>query len=119
MFAGLNELVNEFKSWEWNYGKTPKFTVTRVLDVPLRDNKVHRFTLTLDIQAGIIEEIKMRLPADLVSNDFSQEASVITNLRGTRYDHEVMENIISAIGCKTVTLSTSQNEDKSNMIAKQ
>ena len=118
-FPGLNELVNELRSWEWNYGKTPKFSVTRVLDVPLRDNKVHRFTLTLDIHAGIIEEIKMRLPADLVSNDFSQEASVITNLRGTRYDHEVMENIISAIGCKTVTLSTSQNEDKSNMIAKQ
>ncbi|XP_012142231.1 lipoyltransferase 1 isoform X1 [Megachile rotundata] len=118
-FPGLDELVNEFRSWEWNYGKTPKFTVTRVLDVPLRDSKVHRFTLTLDIQSGIIEEIKMRLPADLVSKDFSQEASVITNLRGTRYDHEVMENIISAIGCKTVTLSTSQNVDKSNMIATQ
>lgn len=93
--------------------------VTRVLDVPTQHNKERRFTLTLEIQNGIIEEIKMRLPVGLVSNEFSQDASVITNLRGTKYDHEVMESIIAAIGCKTVTLSTSQNVDKGNMIATQ
>lgn len=119
MFTGLDKLISEFRSWEWNYGRTPKFTVTRVLDVLAQDSKVHQFNLTLEIQNGIIEEIKMRLPPGLVSNDFSQDASVISNLRGTRYDHEVTENIISAIGCKTVTLSTTQNEDKTNMIATQ
>ncbi|XP_053988613.1 lipoyltransferase 1, mitochondrial-like isoform X1 [Hylaeus volcanicus] len=118
-FPGLDKLISEFRSWEWNYGRTPKFTVTRVLDVLVQDSKVHQFNLTLEIQNGIIEEIKMRLPPGLVSNDFSQDASVISNLRGTRYDHEVTENIISAIGCKTVTLSTTQNEDKTNMIATQ
>ncbi|XP_076298922.1 lipoyltransferase 1 isoform X2 [Lasioglossum baleicum] len=118
-FPGLDELVSEFRSWDWNYGKTPKFSVTRELDLVAQDSKVHRFELTLEIQNGIIEEIKMRLPAGLMSNDFSQDASVISNLRGTRYDHEITENIITAIGCKTVTLSTSQNVDKSNMIATQ
>ncbi|XP_076231973.1 lipoyltransferase 1 isoform X2 [Calliopsis andreniformis] len=118
-FPGLNKLVNEFRSWEWNYGKTPKFGVIRVLDVHGQDGKVHQFNLTLEIENGIIEEIKMKLPASLLSNDFSQDASVITNLRGMKYDHEVVENIIAAIGCKTVTLSTSQNIDKSNMIATQ
>lgn len=118
-FPGLDELASEFRSWDWNYGKTPKFSVTRELDLVAQDSKVHRFELTLEIQNGIIEEIKMRLPAGLVSNDFSQDASVISNLRGTRYDHEITENIITAIGCKTVTLSTSQNVDKSNMIATQ
>ncbi|XP_043253923.1 lipoyltransferase 1, mitochondrial isoform X1 [Colletes gigas] len=118
-FPGLDNLINEFRSWEWNYGKTPKFTVTRVLDVLVQDSKVHRFNLTLEIQNGIIEEIKMRLPAGLVSNDFSEDASVISNLRGTRYNHEVTENIIATIGCKTVMLSTTQNIDKTNMIATQ
>lgn len=60
----------------------------------------------------------MRLPAGLLSNDFNRDANVITNLRGTRYDHEVVENMIAALGCKTVTLSTSQNINK-NMIATQ
>lgn len=115
----MNKLISEFRSWEWNYGKTPKFTVTRVLDMVTRNNKVHRFNLTLEIQNGIIEEIKMRLSASLVAEDFSQDASVITNLRGSRYNHEIMENIITTIGCKTVTLSTSQNINKNNMIATQ
>lgn len=118
-FPGLNDLISEFRSWEWNYGRSPKFSITRELDLVGQDSKVHRFSLTLEIQNGVIEEIKMRLPAGLVSNNFSQDASVITNLRGTRYDHEITENIITAIGCKTVTLSTSQNVDKSNMIATQ
>ena len=93
--------------------------VTRVVDVPTEDNKIHRFNLVLEIENGIIEEIKMKLPADLASRDFNEDVSVITNLRGSRYDHEVMENIITAIGCKTVTLNTSQTVDKSNMIATQ
>lgn len=93
--------------------------VTRVVDVPTEDNKIHRFNLALEIQNGIIEEIKMKLPADLVSRDFNEDVSVITNLRGSRYNHEVIENIITAIGCKTVTLNTSQTVDKSNMIATQ
>ncbi|XP_076654707.1 lipoyltransferase 1 isoform X4 [Halictus rubicundus] len=105
-FPGLNELVSEFRSWDWNYGKTPEFSVTRELDLVTQDSKVHRFELTLEIRSGIIEEIKMRLPAGMVSNNFNQDASVISNLRGTRYDHEITENIITAIGCKTVTLNT-------------
>ncbi|CAK9823180.1 Lipoyltransferase 1, mitochondrial [Anthophora retusa] len=118
-FPGLDELISVFRSWEWNYGKTPKFTVTRVLDVPTEGNKVHQFNLTLEIQNGIIEEIRMKLPSSLVSHVFSEDTSVINNLRGTKYDHEVMENIIATIGCKTVRLSTSQNVDKNNMIATQ
>lgn len=118
-FPGLDKLTSAFRSWEWNYGKTPKFIVTRILDVPAQNGKVHRLNLILEIQNGIVEEIKMSLPTGLVPKDFSRDASVITNLRGTRYDHEVTENIIAAIGCKTVTLSTTQNIDKSNMVATQ
>lgn len=54
----------------------------------------------------------MSLPAGLVSTDFTQDASVISNIRGTRYDHEVTENIIAAIGGKTVTLNTTQSVDE-------
>ncbi|XP_076674955.1 lipoyltransferase 1 isoform X1 [Andrena cerasifolii] len=118
-FPGLNELISTFRSWEWNYGKTPKFRVTRVLDVLGQNEKFHQFNLVLEIQDGVIEEIKMRLPAGLISNDFNEDASVISDLRGTRYDYEVTENIIAAIGCKTVTVSTTQTVDKSNMIATQ
>jgi len=51
----------------------------------------------------------MSLPAGLVSTDFAQDASVISNIRGTKYDHEVTENIIAAIGGKIVTQSIDEN----------
>ncbi|XP_012233802.1 lipoyl amidotransferase LIPT1, mitochondrial [Linepithema humile] len=114
-FPGIDKFTNEFRSWDWNFGKTPKFTVSRTLDVPAHDGKTYRLNLTLEIQSGIVQEIKMSLPAGLVSTNFEQDASVISNLRGTRYDHEVTENIIAAIGGKTVVLNTTQSVDESNI----
>lgn len=72
---------------------------------------MHRLNLSLEIQNGIVEEIRMSLPAGLVSTDFDQDASVISNLRGTRYNHEVTENIIS----KIVTSNTIQSTDENNV----
>jgi len=57
----------------------------------------------------------MSLPAGLVSTGFAQDASVISNIRGTKYDHEVTENIIAAIGGKIVSLNTTQSIDENNM----
>ncbi|KAL6265006.1 hypothetical protein P5V15_005098 [Pogonomyrmex californicus] len=113
-FPGIDDFTNEFRSWNWNFGKTPKFTITRTLDFPAHDGKVYRLNLNLEVQNGIIEEIRMSLPAGLVSTDFNQDASVISNLHGTKYNHEVTENIIAAIGGKTVTLNT-QSVDENNM----
>lgn len=114
-FPGIDNFTSEFRSWDWNFGKTPKFTVTRTLDFLAHDGKIHRLNLNLEVENGIVEEIRMSLPAGLVSTNISQDASVISNLRGTRYDHEVTENIIAAIGGKTVTLNTTQNVDENNM----
>ena len=114
-FPGIDKFISEFRSWDWNFGKTPKFTVTRTLDVPAHDGKMHRLNLSLEIQNGIVEEIRMSLPAGLVSTDFDQDASVISNLRGTRYNHEVTENIITEIGGKIVTLNPIQSVDESNV----
>lgn len=110
-FPGIDKFINEFRSWDWNFGKTPKFTVTRTFDIPAHDGKMHRLNLSLEIQNGIVEEIRMSLPAGLVSTDFDQDASVISNLRGTRYNHEVTENIIS----KIVTSNTIQSTDENNV----
>lgn len=114
-YIGIDNFANEFRSWDWNFGKTPKFTVTRTLDFPAHDGKIYRLNLSLEIQNCIVEEIRMTLPAELVSTDFAQDVSVISNIRGTRYDHEVTENIIAAIGGKTVTLNTTQSVDENNM----
>ncbi|XP_012528925.1 lipoyltransferase 1, mitochondrial [Monomorium pharaonis] len=114
-FPGIDKFIDEFRSWDWVFGKTPKFTVTRTLEFPAHDGKIYHLNLSLEVQNCIVEEIKMSLPAGLVSTNFTQEASVISNIRGTRYNHEVLENIIAAIGGKTVTLNTAQSVDENNM----
>lgn len=111
-FPGIDKFASEFRSWDWNFGKSPKFTVTRTLDFPAHDGKIYRLNLSLEVQNGIVEEIRMSLPAGLVSTNFAQDASVISNIRGTRYNHEVTENIIAAIGGKTVSLNTAQSVDE-------
>lgn len=119
-FPGINKLEEKFRSWEWMYGRTPKFTVTRAVDVPAENGNLYRLNLSLEIQNGIVEEIKMSLPAGLASADFNQDANVITNLRGMRYDCDVMDNIIAAIGCKIVPgNSLAENAKKTNMVATQ
>lgn len=115
----MDKLTNEFRSWSWNFGKTPKFTVTRAFEVTAHDGKVHRLNLRLDVQDGIVEEVRMSLPNELASADFDQDASVITNLCGTRYNHEITDNIIAAIGCKVDTSGTIHTEDKSNVMVTQ
>lgn len=71
------------------------------------------------MQDGIVEEVRMSLPNELASADFDQDASVVTNLCGTRYNHEITDNIIAAIGGKIDTSSTIQAENKSNVMVTQ
>lgn len=118
-FPGIDKLKEEFRSWEWIYGRTPEFSVTKTFDMPASNGNLYRVNLTLEIQKGIVEEIRMSLPANLASPDLNQNANVFTNLRGVKYDSEVMDNIIALISCKNFSESMSQNTKKTNMVATQ
>lgn len=123
-FTGLDALKKDFKSWEWNYGKTPKFTVTRHLKLPTDvagpsgAGKFHILKLTVEVVQGIVEDIKLSLPPNVLSTAASQDASVITHLRGARYDHEFPEKIISALGGTSVPVDATI-ADMSNVVANQ
>ena len=64
-------LREDFCSWQWIYGKTPKFTVR----CPLKNNRDH---LEIEVQKGMIEnihlvnvsasEMETRTQIDLLSN---------------------------------------------------
>ncbi|XP_047356063.1 lipoyltransferase 1, mitochondrial isoform X3 [Vespa velutina] len=118
-FPGIDKLREEFCSWEWIYGRTPQFSITKDFDMPAPNGNLYRVNLTLEIQKGIIEEIRMSLPANLASSNLNQNANVFTNLRGMRYDSNIMDNIIALISCKNFAESMSQNTKKTNMVATQ
>ncbi|XP_012274630.1 lipoyltransferase 1, mitochondrial isoform X2 [Orussus abietinus] len=118
-FPGINQLANVFRSWNWTYGKTPKFTVTYILDLPMQNGEVHHANLNLEVQNGIIEEIRITLPEGVVPANFNKDASVITNLKGTKYTPAATRDILAALGCKSVPLNTTQKLGKSNVAATQ
>lgn len=121
-FPGLETLEKKYKSWQWNYGKTPKFTITRLLKFPVDSKNTswfHSLKLSLEVENGIVVEIKLSLPPNFVSNDKNQDASVITNLRGSKYGREITDKIVRALGCTSVPQDVIQTADKSNVAATQ
>ncbi|XP_014206955.1 lipoyltransferase 1, mitochondrial [Copidosoma floridanum] len=96
-FPGIDKLKEEFQSWDWIYGKTPDFTVTRLLEAQTRGGREHFMKLIIEVEKSIVKDIKMTLPSN-----FDRDASVITNLQGTRYNHELTDRIVEATGCKVV-----------------
>ncbi|XP_012259934.2 lipoyltransferase 1, mitochondrial isoform X2 [Athalia rosae] len=101
-FPGITELRNEFSSWEWTYGRSPDFTVTRQLELDSIHGEVHELTLTLDVINGMIKEIKMSLPSTMMADNFRKDASVVTDLKGSRYSEDIITRVARAIGCKKI-----------------
>jgi len=46
--TGFNEIKNEMESWEWRYGRTPKFNITV---------KYNEQSVILSVKSGIIENV--------------------------------------------------------------
>nr|CAD7266347.1 unnamed protein product [Timema shepardi] len=87
LVLGLEKSREELASWDWRFGKTPKFTVTRSFRVPeeLTEDSMadEELRIKLDINNGIIEDITLQIPPGFMSaSGFHGDASVITNLRG-------------------------------------
>ncbi|CAG2058444.1 unnamed protein product [Timema podura] len=94
-FPGLEKTREELASWDWRFGKTPKFQVTRSFRVPeeLTEDSMadEELRIKLDINNGIIEDITLQIPPGFMSaSGFHGDASVITNLRGQRFSEEAV-----------------------------
>nr|CAD7448582.1 unnamed protein product [Timema bartmani] len=94
-FPGLEKSREELASWDWRFGKTPKFQVTRSFRVPeeLTEDSMadEELRIKLDINNGIIEDITLQIPPGFMSaSGFHGDASVITNLRGQRFSEEAV-----------------------------
>lgn len=49
-FPGLSEIRNCFSAWDWCYGKTPKFTVQKEIQLK-SDEKDHQVQLRISVNA--------------------------------------------------------------------
>ncbi|KAI3366186.1 hypothetical protein L3Q82_010019, partial [Scortum barcoo] len=95
-FPGLSRAAAELRSWEWTFGKTPKFSVQTVLD--LRDDGQRARSsarLQMQVKNGLIESCELDVPADWLPRRLSGELSGV--LVGERFCGHRAAAVVTAL----------------------
>ncbi|KAK7861686.1 hypothetical protein R5R35_005357 [Gryllus longicercus] len=102
-FPGLNKLKEELSSWDWRFGKTPKFQVNKSFRVPKEflgegEMGVQELKVSLEVNKGIIDDVTLKLPPGLLStNGFHGEVDVVTSLRGQPFSERAVVSLENAL----------------------
>ncbi|XP_018791088.1 PREDICTED: lipoyltransferase 1, mitochondrial [Bactrocera latifrons] len=88
-FPGIGNLRTEFKSWEWIYGKTPKFSVEK--EIFLKDqDKEHKMILNVQVEKGLIHNVTITMPN-------REQLPVVSSLQRKCYNEQNLSKIINAL----------------------
>ncbi|XP_025830372.1 lipoyltransferase 1, mitochondrial-like [Agrilus planipennis] len=109
-FPGINSIKEKLESWEWCYGYPHDFTVTRSLRIPLEFSKPdfdskENMKLKIVIKKGIVSDIFFFIPPGLTNTGFTGEASVISNIKGQKFNKHILQYLMASLG---------QSEDSSD-----
>lgn len=120
-FPGLMEIRDTFSAWNWCYGKTPKFTVQKELQLK-SDEKDHNVQLMISVDA-VSFHLKFPIPNQPISSSLSNNLNelilifhrqgliedislvipnyeaipVVSTFKGMPYCEEHLNNIIMAL----------------------
>ncbi|NXX64161.1 LIPT Lipoyltransferase, partial [Scopus umbretta] len=82
VLPGINNKTKELQTWEWVYGKTPKFSVSTCFNMVYKDSvlgvKVH-----MDVKHGRIEVCNIHLPEQWLPPALCSE--LVKSLTGSRF----------------------------------
>ncbi|XP_022914879.1 lipoyl amidotransferase LIPT1, mitochondrial [Onthophagus taurus] len=97
-FPGLMEIRDELSKWDWNYGKTPNFTITRSFHVPnaILKNTAgvsSELTINMSVENGRIKGVTMFVPPGLSKSGFTGEAKVLTSLKGRKFSEDAINSL--------------------------
>lgn len=100
-FPGLASIRAEFSSWEWRYGRTPKFHVQRTFALPqgLSGNTDgEALDITIDVSRGLVEDVTLRVPPDLMMADgFVGDVEVLTAVRGCKFTEDSLDKLKTSL----------------------
>ena len=80
IFPKLYDSYQELKSWQWRFGKTPKFTIRRAF--------THNTTLleiTIEVNKGKIDDIDITVSGDTNASLSSDTIAISTELFATKF----------------------------------
>lgn len=85
-YPGLSTLRDQFVSWDWRFGKTPKFSVLKMLQLKC-DGKDQDVQLKIVVDAGRIADIMLILP------NCETTIPVVSAFCGQPYTEDNLNNI--------------------------
>lgn len=89
-FPGLNEIRETFASWDWRFGKTPKFAVQKSLSLKSEGDQQHEMKVKVDVEKGRIHEINLLIPGQ-------EPIPVVSNMIGKPYMEDCFNGILEAM----------------------
>lgn len=93
-FPGLNELRENFASWDWRFGKTPKFSVQKSIqlksDGTSGGGQQPDLKVRVDVEKGLMQEISLIVPGQ-------EPIPVVSNMVGQPYLEDCFNGIIEAM----------------------
>ncbi|XP_018328278.1 lipoyltransferase 1, mitochondrial-like [Agrilus planipennis] len=102
LYPGLIELRNVFVSWDWCFGKTPKFTVSRCFPIPdhfFGDVKhiQEKVQVMIVVDKGIIAEANVNIPQFLMSDSVGHQLDILNSLIGCKFNKEMLQASLDAV----------------------
>lgn len=103
----MAKIRDEFQSWDWRFGRTPKFNVSRTFALPQHLGAVENSTqqqeqtlkVTVTVTNGLVEDVIMKIPPNLMMSDaFVEDINVITSLRGRRFSEDALDELDASFG---------------------
>ncbi|XP_063068411.1 lipoyltransferase 1, mitochondrial [Engraulis encrasicolus] len=92
-WPGIQKMSDELQTWEWVYGRTPKFSVCT--DFPVHGGTSNaKVTVQLDIKNGIIENCSMDMASEWLPKNVLDEFSSF--LKGCKFCPNEMATLVAA-----------------------
>ncbi|BFZ21420.1 hypothetical protein BsWGS_24459 [Bradybaena similaris] len=66
-FPGVKDILNRLKSWDWIYGKTPKFSLHRTFSGHKFQDDFCTLTITINIEKGHVASVSLHLNNEKLS----------------------------------------------------
>lgn len=88
-YPGLNKIRDQYVSWDWRFGKTPKFSALKTIQMKC-NGKEQDVQLKITVEGGIIQHITLVLP------NCETTIPVISTFCGKPYDEDNLLHITNA-----------------------
>jgi lipoyltransferase 1 len=89
-FPGLEEIRENFASWDWRFGRTPKFSVQKTVQLKSGDSKPLEMKLDVTVEKGLIADISLLVPN-------GDPIPIVSSLRGQAYMEDAFSGIVDAL----------------------